>query len=230
MRRSVTAALALLVAACSGGTGDNEDRIESQSSVLSEVRQSVQINRQNRDQSLPPVTRAQLDQLTVSALEVVIETGGRSAYLAPYSTRTDTLPGQIVVWRSPDGAQIVLRDGLIIGTRALGNDLASADVSQSLHLLRTSGTGAAHRVFYVREDDNTQATINAQCQVSSLGPAQIEIVERSFSTVRMREVCSVGSDQIINEYWIDSGDRTVLQSRQWVGPRIGFLDLRVLKK
>ncbi len=230
MKRYAVASLALLLAACSGGTGDNEDRIESQSSVLSEVRQSVQINRQNRDRTLPPVTRAQLDQLTVGALEVVIEKGGRSAYLSPYSTRTDALPGQIVVWRSPDGAQIVLRDGLIMGTRALGNDLASADVNQSLHLLRTSGTGPARRVYYVREDDNTQATVNARCEVSSMGPAKIEIVERSFSTTRMREVCLVGSDQITNEYWIDSSDKTVLQSRQWIGPRIGFLNLRVLKK
>ena len=59
--------------------------------------------------------------------------------------------------------------------------------------------------------------------------ASEEIVELKFNTRHLQEQCSNALGQVTNDYWVDSQDGTVRQSRQWAGPYIGYLRLRRLK-
>lgn len=214
----------LALSACSGGT----ETASSQSSTLSEVFMAASNQRKaNRNPpALPTLTRPLLDGLTVASLEVVAPKREQTAYLIPDAYRD----GNVTVWRTGGNRQVVLRDGVLIGTKGLGNDLASADASPALAAVRSHGSSSGQRVMYIRNDVNGVDRMSLSCEVRNIGPETLEIVERSFPTVHLREDCSNETGQITNHYWVDSRDGTVWKSRQWGGPKVGYLDIRLLKK
>ena len=206
----------LILSACSGGT----ETASSQSSTLSEV-VSVASN-QRKAKRNPPV----LPTLTRPLLEVVAAKREQTAYLIPEAYRD----GNVTVWRTGGNSQLVLRDGVLIGTKGLGNDLASADASPALAAVRSRGSSSGQRVMYIRNDVNGVDRMSLSCEVRNMGAETLEIVERSFPTVHLREDCSNETGQITNHYWVDRRDSTVWKSRQWGGPKVGYLDMRLLKK
>ncbi|MBM2290768.1 YjbF family lipoprotein [Sulfitobacter pseudonitzschiae] len=214
----------LALSACSGGT----EKASSQSSTLSEVANVIVAGRKAKRNppELPTLTRPLLDNLTVGSLEVIASKRAQTAYLIPEARRS----GNLTVWRTGGNSQVILRDGVLIGTKGLGNDLASADASPALAAVRSRGSSAGQRVMYIRNDVNGVDRMSLSCEVHNLGAENLEIVERSFPTVHLREDCSNETGKIANHYWVDRRDGTVWKSRQWAGPQTGYLDIRLLKK
>lgn len=229
MRRALAGlGLALILSACAGGS--DRETVSTQAELFNTIR-GINTARRDLEARPPTPSRAQLDSRKAGLLEVSFEKRGLVAFLAPYSRRTDPLPGQIVVWRSTDGGQIVQRDGLLISTKGLGNDLASADIAGTQAALRQQHVHqSVNRTHYLRRDDNTQAALALNCTIQTAGHETLTIVERQFSTHRLRETCINGQGQAVNDYWIDNSDGTILKSRQWVGPELGYLSFRLLKK
>lgn len=222
---AVSALLALT--ACNGGT----DKIGGQSAVIGELRETVKKNREikNRPASIPKITRAFLDTVTVPTLEVTVENTAQTAFLIPAAYRSDRHRGDVAVWKTVEQENIILREGVLIATRGLGRDLASSDVGVVVKstLARKNGKGA--RVMQVRNDVNGDDEFRLQCDVSVRGQKTILIVNKPYLTTHMIENCVFNDAVISNEYWIDSGGE-IRQSRQWAGPALGYLRMRLLKR
>ncbi len=211
---------AVALAACTGGS----ENIQTQAGALEDIRKSVAANRKGDAAAQDIVlTRELLNQITVPSLEVVAEARDRTAYLVPFSRR-----GDVTVWRTVDGGQVVLRNGLVTGTRGLGGDLASADFSATLAALQ-SGSGAFLRRLYVRNGLGQEDAISLNCQTETVGRVRLDVVGKSYETTHLRESCQTGQESIVNEFWIEPKSGVVRQSRQWVGPTIGYLRVRLLK-
>jgi len=220
IRSLVFAGLTGLVAACSGGN----ESIQNQAGFANEIRTALVNQRAAKKAPEIVVTRALLDQLTVPSLEVVAESRERTAYLVPFSNR-----GDVSTWRTTDGGQVILRSGLIIATRGVGDDLASSDSDQTLAALARR-SGATTRRLFVRNGNSGQDQVTLSCQTTDLGRITIEIVEKNFDTQHVRETCQVGQGTVTNDYWIEPASGLIRQSRQWLGPEIGYLRVRVLKQ
>lgn len=215
----------LLSAACTGGS----ELANAQSASLGAVAKVAIAQRkaQRTAPQLPTITRPMLDSLGAPSLEVVAAKNNQTAYLIPSAER----PGDgIVVWRTAANSQVILRDGVLIGTKGLGNDLASVEASPALNAVRNRANGFGERVMYFRNDVNGINPMSLSCEIRNLGPETLEIVGRSFPTTRMQEDCSTASGQISNHYWVDRNNGTVWKSRQWAGPEHGYFDMRLLKK
>jgi hypothetical protein len=223
-----SAVLAITVlAACSGGT----DKIGGQLAIVSELRETSKKNRviRNSPQLVPEITRAFLDTVTVPTLEVTVEKSDQTAFLIPAAYRKDRRQGRVTVWKTVEGENVVVRSGVLIGTKGLGRDLVSADASAVIKNIVTKQSGGGLRVLHVRNDVNGADELRIQCEITVVGPESITIIERSYPTLHMNEKCVAGSGEISNDYWVDSaGD--VRQSKQWAGPSVGYLSLRLLKK
>lgn len=228
MRNALLFGLMLVLAACSGGNVAQE-QTEGQLGAFIET---FRVTREKRQEQapLPELSRAQLDQVQSSLLLVSIESSGNKALLAPFSRRTDPLPGAITVWRAGDGAQVVLRNGVLTGTRGVGNDLASADVAFTVAALQGHAASQGPRSHYLRRDDHTQARLSLNCTITDLGPTTLTIVEKPFRTRHLRESCVHPTGQVENEYWIELSDGAVRKSRQWAGPELGYFNITLLKK
>lgn len=210
---------ALLLAGCSGGV----DAPTLQLQVIDAAREAISA-RTNPAAERPPVTRAVLNTLDGTFMEVTRLREDQTAFLYPSYTTRDSGPGEIVVWRTDSNETVTVRGGVLIATRGLGGDLLSTEV-----LLAGSGLGPAAggaRIFQIFGGNNAQTTLTLACEVTDLGPETIEIIEVRHATRHLREQCQGSSGAITNDYWIDAGRGLIWQSRQWAGPHVGYLRLR----
>ncbi|GAA6209945.1 YjbF family lipoprotein [Cognatishimia sp. WU-CL00825] len=214
----------LLFAACAENQGQGEQRSERE--LIKTIREYVALKRAPK-QERPPLTRAMLDTVPNSYIEVTIEDTGVFAYLTQQLVRRDGLPGQIVVWQTEDLVTLSMRDGVLIATRGLRGDIISASA-----LIAGDGrqgpAGQGRRTYDIRMGDGASRKLEFQCLVQDLGAKVIEIVERQNTTRHLIERCEGNLGTIENEYWVDSTTGVVMQSRQWSGPTTGYLRIRRL--
>lgn len=210
---------AAFLAACSGGV----DAPTLQLQVIDTAREAISA-RFNPPPERPPVTRAVLNTLDGTFVEVTRLREDQTAFLYPSYVTHDSGPGEIVVWRTDSNETVTVRGGVLIATRGLGGDLLSTEV-----LLAGSGLGPAaggERIYQIFGGNNTQTTLTLACEVTDLGSETIEIIEVRHATRHLREHCQGNSGAITNDYWVDAGRGLIWQSRQWAGPHVGYLRLR----
>ena len=223
--KALAISFALFLSACSSGS-------ETSSTLAAQLGTVVSIAQERRGPKTeqPPLTPELVASLPFAALEVVFETRDLTGLVAPYAYRSDGRKGQVVIWRNAGNSQIVLREGVLIATRGAGNDLGSSRVSSVVDSIATLRPVSGPHNMFVKGYDNYTTRIDLECEMQSLGDTRIEIVERVHTVVHFRETCSGEFGPIINDYWVARSDRTVWQSRQWGGPDLGYIRIRMLKK
>jgi len=126
--------------------------------------------------------------------------------------------------RPADGITLSLRDGVLIATRGLGDDLMSADVAGDLAMLR--GAGANDYYPHIRSylDGEDQTVFRGhQCRRTGLARATIRIGGAAPAARRIETHCTSPQDAFTNIYWLD-GTGGVIKSRQWISPMIGYME------
>lgn len=219
----------LFVAACSGGNEepDLELQLITAGRAAIAAKTAAQVTR-------PPLTRAALDTVEGSFTEVILERRDQLAYVSVNSQRRDDGPGLITTWRTEDNITLSMRNGVLISTRGLGGDILSSTVQVAGD--RPGPSQGGERIYYIRALENKTQRLALACDLVDLGPETIEIVELRTDTRRLREICTGGlaadgsgeTGKVTNDYWVDSRNGLVVQSRQWAGPFIGYLRLRRL--
>lgn len=225
--QALTVATIILLSACSGGQ-------ETTSSLGAQLETVIDIAQERREAGARPepqqLTRAQVERIPAPVLQVVIEDRDVSGIVVPYSTRRDRNNQTITTWRNGSGSQIVLRDGVLISTRGIGDDLGSARVEAAVAAINSRQPVSGPQNLFVKGYGNLTTRIDLECTMESLGTTQIEILERLHSVVHLRQDCVSPEYDVTNDYWIDRTGDTVWQSRQWAGPDLGHFSIQKLKK
>lgn len=230
--------LALVLSACSRGG----DQAPLQLEVVQAVSEQIKTRRAARQAPTerPPLTRAGLNEIRDPFIEVTLEDSGIFAYLAQLERRQDDHPGTVVIWRSEDNVTLSLRQGVLVASRGLGNDILSASAQDPTQ----ASPDTYARRYDIRGLDNGRWRLSMACRRDDLGPDPITIVERRYPTRLIRESCQPArsvqtgpqsdrqsgqhSGEIVNHYWVDSRTGRIWQSRQWAGPAAGYLRIRQL--
>jgi hypothetical protein len=144
-------------------------------------------------------------------LDVVIPARGARARLGPVA-RT----GDVTVWQTLDGITLSMRQGLLVATRGLGDDLMSAEVDGVLALLRgAAGEGPVPHIRSRLDGEDRTEFRSYQCKrdagVPDAGLRRVEVL------------CISPQDRFTNTYWLNSAG-TVIRSRQWISPALGHLE------
>lgn len=127
--------------------------------------------------------------------------------------------GDVITWKTQDGATFSQRGGVLIQTRGLAADLMSAD-APSVGQLRSGASYQRIYYFLGADDQGTRRTYD--CTASVVGSETIEIMARSHATTHVTELCERPLGKLTNEYWIEGG--SIRKSRQWVSGSIGYID------
>lgn len=108
----------------------------------------------------------------------------------------------------------VMRDGMVLGTKGLGNDLNVAEVgTEGLIRARRSGTGI--RLMHALQGDGREHTLQLQCTVT---PEASRVVED----------CRAGALRVQNTYVVGAGGSLPV-SRQWLGQGLGYATVQVVR-
>lgn len=111
---------------------------------------------------------------------------------------------------------LILRDGMLVGTRGLGHDLSVAEVAQSSALIRSGRSGQVQRVMRYWTGDGLERPLRLDCTIAPGPKAGVMI-----------ETCKNGPLEFQNNYIAQNGRVTV--SRQWVGPDLGYVTIQELR-
>ena len=224
---SVTALTALLaLGGCSKGPEEASGAIELGRSIRALIAER---------RAGPPaplqINRAFLDQFPQPHLEVIVEKSDLTGYLGLVLTRRDDLPGEITTWSAADNSALTFRNGMLIASRGLAGNLISAKVPVQNGIAGPAQGG--QRRYHLRAGNNQERVVTLACDIRDLGPQRLEIYERFYASRHLQERCEGQGDSgrktvVVNDYWIDSPNQKIWESRQWAGPEIGYLRIRDL--
>jgi hypothetical protein len=123
--------------------------------------------------------------------------------------------GAMRTYMTPSEEALILRGGMLIGTRGLGRDLSVAEPGTEA-LIRAGQSGEGSRVMRYLEGDGLERPLRFACTVAP-GPQAGLMVES----------CRGHGTSFQNSYAVQAGQIPV--SRQWVGPGTGYVTIMTLR-
>ena len=135
----------------------------------------------------------------------------------------------VVTWRTADNVTLSYRDGLLVATRGLPEDVMSADVAGTRAAL-AGGPRADYPRFvsYLGPDDETLFRA-FRCTMQDAGPDPVQSFGRVFPATLLRETCYSTGLTVENRYWVAPGGG-IRRSFQWLGPELGSLETEQLSE
>lgn len=165
------------------------------------------------------LSRDQLDQVEEPLLLAEIPDMNVAATLVVQSER-----GDVRTWITGDQVSLAFSDGVLVGTRGLGQDLMSADVTRTRQVLN----GAPGTSYYLRfhsylDGENQTVFRSFQCRVTAMKDEIVTLFERRYTTRMIEETCNTPDIAVVNRFWQGRGG-ILWKSRQWVSPGVGYLE------
>ena len=131
-------------------------------------------------------------------------------------------------WGTTDRRTVTTKRGIITATRSVPPDLMSADVDEVLRLVTRREEGTA--VYAQRYLDGNHKIVEAKstCVVTRGYDKLVEYGEIRQPALQMFSSC-VSADRQFVDLFLVGEDGRILQSRQWVGPVVGFAVMQHLR-
>ncbi|RDW12204.1 YjbF family lipoprotein [Paracoccus thiocyanatus] len=123
--------------------------------------------------------------------------------------------GAMRTYMAPSKEALILRDGMVVGTRGLGHDLSVAEPGTEA-LIRAGRSGSARRVMRYYSGDGLERPLSFDCTVGP-GPKPGVVLES----------CEGHGARFQNSFMPQGGHLPV--SRQWAGPKLGYVTIQVLR-
>ncbi|KRW93960.1 YjbF family lipoprotein [Paracoccus sp. PXZ] len=197
------------LAAC--GNQDNNDSVFGK--LAQAARQSVaQRNAEPAPAPDPSAMAAEALRVNPGPLILVgLENAGSTQVLAMTGQNAGSR-----TYMTKNEQALILRNGMLAGTRGLGNDLSVAEMSSSAALVLAGRSGEARRVMRYWTGDGLERPLPLDCRVGP-GPKPGVMVES----------CEGFGLSFQNSYLVQGGRVTV--SRQWIGPALGYVTIQELR-
>lgn len=124
--------------------------------------------------------------------------------------------GGMRTYMTPNEQAVILRGGMLVGTRGLGHDMSATEAGQSAALIRAGQSGQAQRTLRYYAADGRERPLPFTCRIGP-GPKAGVMVES----------CEGNGVSFQNNYMVSGSAITV--SRQWGGPGLGYLTIQTLR-
>lgn len=121
------------------------------------------------------------------------------------------------LWRGTDNAQILTKEGIIIGTRGFGSDLISTDTGDLAQILARGQSGQISRIHRLLDGNNKIMIAAWICDLTPAGHENLRLgPDVRVSALRIEEDCTGPRGDFINQWWVVNGQ--VVQAWQYAGP------------
>ena len=141
--------------------------------------------------------------------------------------------GQYVTYVSSFRQNITMLGSLVTGTRGMGGDLLAvrADQNDPVAYLRPTANWPASLTRDYRFPGVGPAgkTVSVICDLTSATDTTVTIVEVTYDVTPFSEVCSGGGVEFTNTYLAQPDTGQVWQTQQWIGEKVGFVNIDVLE-
>lgn len=136
--------------------------------------------------------------------------------------------GTMRTYNSPEQRAIILRNGVIAGTRGFGFDVMSAETSDVTQLIRARQAGRAKKTVRYLDGLGFERPIPFDCEITTGPSATYPFAGQEWAGQQVVERCSGSGVSIANSYVVSSAGQ-ILASRQWVMPEIGYVTVQTVR-
>ncbi|MFU8776769.1 MAG: YjbF family lipoprotein [Roseovarius sp.] len=119
-------------------------------------------------------------------------------------------------------------NGVLVSTRGLGNDLMSSRLEPLLDVVSRRVDGVATIQQRYLDGENQIVNLKSDCKITRGETETLGGVSGSVSAVRMTAECWQADRSVVNSYLVDANG-TVVQSRHWAGPTMGYSSIQRLR-
>ena len=211
LKITLAASLMAGLAACG-----NDDRGIGALGTLAQTAAQVVAERRAPDQPAAPAKSP--EEAAAEALRInsgpLIQTGFENLNRTQIMAMTGQ-NGAMRTYMTPAEEAVILRNGMLVGTKGLGNDLSVAE-SGTEALIRAGASGSGTRIMRYLSGDGLERPLQFTCTVGA-GPNPGVTVEN----------CEGHGTSFQNSYMVQGGQIAV--SRQWIGPALGYVTIQTLR-
>ena len=216
MRRSLAAALALLLGGCSSsGTSDY-------ASYYALLRQGFRQSFGNG-----AIGRQEAAAIPYASMGVRLDDGPESLLVLGSDTSGDQL------WTSKAKIVVMTHDGRILRTVGLEHDLTALAPQKGTALPPPGTALKGPQAFIMRADFADMGIYDAAiaCGLAARRRETITILGRGLNTMRVDETCRAGSPSwnFTNSYWVDADTGFVWRSVQHLHPKGGVARTQIFR-
>lgn len=131
-------------------------------------------------------------------------------------------------WGTSDRRTVTTKNGIITATRSIPPDLMSADVDGVLALVTRREEGTVLYTQRYLDGNHKEIEAKTTCVVSRGYEKTVEYGQIRQPALQMFSSCVAQNRQFVDLYMVSNAGR-ILQSRQWVGPKLGFATFQMLR-
>jgi hypothetical protein len=211
-------ALALLSASCSSGTSGNTNYSQFYQIIKTSFSASFGKIRVSRDQAAA-IPYASMGYSVDGGNQVLLVLG------------TDT--GGELLWTSAAHVVIVTRDGRIVRSLGLGQDLTGLTTPSNAP--PPSPAAAIREPFAsTRLEDFPELGlygVTVSCRAHMAGRQTIKILGQAIPTIQVDEACQSRNPEwsFVDNYWVDADNGLVWRSHQHVHPKGGVIETEIFR-
>ena len=145
----------------------------------------------------------------------------------------ESLKGDETIWVSADQVVILLKEGRIVRTLGLNNNLISLKrINQSFKNLISSKESITDYYSYYSYDDPPLSNLKVHVYIEKIGMRDVYILGEQKNLLLIHETISNKEIrwQATNKYWVDPKDYYVWKSVQTVSPKLPKFSYEITKK
>ncbi len=131
-------------------------------------------------------------------------------------------------YATPSQQNLVLRSGVLVATRGLGHDLMSSDLGPTPGLLAARQAGSAKRIQRYLDGEGIERPLRLSCTLTPGTDQSYSFAGTDWSGLQMIENCT-GSGLSIDNHYLVAANGTIILSRQWIGPKLGYVTLQTVR-
>lgn len=222
--QGLRAALAVLFTGVLVACGSSTEDLEATEAARGLINRGADREAQAAGQAaVLAITRDQVDAAPIPLIRVRIEGTGSLSTMTIVDAKANGS-----TWAGPDQAAFMFRNGVLIGTRGLGQDLMAL-ATQGLTAERAAGESL--RQYRYLDGDEVLVTLDVTCVTEEQGRRKLTILERSYDVDAVFQWCR-GEEGLSfeNHYWVLPGTSVVVQSRQFISPKFRRAEIEALSR
>lgn len=165
--------------------------------------------------------------LALNQVPLVLATMEKTGYVNAFGMVGEN--GAMRTYFSPQKDALILRDGILVGTRGFASDLESADIGGTARLIHSARNGRGQKELGLLEGDGAEHPLPLECTVTAGKPARYSFAGTTWSGTHVSEHCTGNGADITNSYVV-ARNGTIVGSRQWISPNLGYITIQLLRR
>ena len=222
-------ATALMVAACGSGGEDEGNPVYDQlRRVAAPAVARASGRAEEPKQVAAPLTADQMAARALAAnpaplILAGMENSGATQVMAMVGEN-----GNMRTYMTPNEQALIIRAGMLTGTKGLGHDLSVAEVESTAALIRSRRSGQAQRTMRYLGGDGIERPLPMNCSIAVGENKSFSFAGTGWNAAQVVETCQGGGAEVQNSYLVTASGQIPV-SRQWISPQLGYVTIQTIR-